>query len=89
MEFEWDPAKDELNQKTRGIPFERGAEALRGDCVEFPDNRYDYGEQRIRAIGISQSEFLHVVFTMRGRTRRIISVRAANRQERQAWLTSR
>jgi uncharacterized DUF497 family protein len=53
--------------------------------VEWPDNRKDYGERRIRAVGESSGELLHVVYTRRGDTVRIISARRANQKERALW----
>ncbi|MBV8614711.1 MAG: BrnT family toxin [Acetobacteraceae bacterium] len=56
-----------------------------GQTIEWPDNRRDYGETRIRALGESSGEVLHVVYTRRGDVIRIISIRRANRRERQLW----
>ncbi|MFL5251817.1 MAG: BrnT family toxin [Rhodopila sp.] len=60
-----------------------------GDTIEWPDNRHDYGEARVRAIGEADGLVLHVVFTDRGDVRRIISARMAHRKERLLWRTSR
>jgi hypothetical protein len=58
--------------------------------VRFVDNRRDYGEQRVVAIGLAQGIALTVVFTDRTETgaivRRIISARLSNRRERQAYF---
>lgn len=85
MEFEWDPAKSEATFRLRGIRFERETEVFAGHTVAWADDRRDCGEHRIRAIGLSSNELLHVVFTQRGDTVRIISVRRANRRERALW----
>jgi len=50
--------------------------------VEWPDDRQDYGERRVRAIGEVNGVVLHIVFTDRGDVRRIISARVANKRER-------
>jgi hypothetical protein len=51
----------------------------------FSDTRRNYGEDRIIALGFI-ADGLHVlVFTMRGRTLRVISLRKANRKERKAY----
>jgi uncharacterized protein len=83
--FEWDPAKSETTERRRGIRFERVAEIFAGRIIMWTDSRKDYGEQRIRAVGESGGELLHVVFTQRGAVVRIISVRRANRKERAQW----
>ncbi|MBV8869092.1 MAG: BrnT family toxin [Acetobacteraceae bacterium] len=65
--------------------FERAAEILEGQTIEWPDERREYGEDRIRALGESSGEVLHVVYTRRGDVVRIISVRRANGKERRLW----
>jgi uncharacterized DUF497 family protein len=89
LRFDWDPAKDERNQQERGLGFDFGALIFDGHTIEWPDNRLDYGEIRVRAIGEADGIVLHVVFTDRGDVRRIISVRLANREERRRWHASR
>ena len=84
--FEWDEAKHARNLALRGVGFDAGTTIFVGPLVEWPDDREDYGEARVRAVGICNGEVLHVVFTDRGEVRRIISVRRANRRERTAWL---
>ena len=86
MLFEWDDAKDARNVALRGVGFDAGAAVFAGPVVEWPDARRDYGQVRVRAVGMCNGEVLHVVFTDRGEVRRIISVRKANRRERVAWL---
>jgi uncharacterized DUF497 family protein len=60
-----------------------------GDTIEWPDDRQDYGELRVRAVGEVDGLVLHVVFTDRGDVRRIISARVADRKERNQWQASR
>ena len=45
-------------------------------------NRRDYGETRYRAIGLMGDALAVLVFTMRGKAVRVISLRLANRKER-------
>jgi hypothetical protein len=85
VEFEWDPAKSAAAEQRRGISFDRAAEIFLGPLVEWPDDRKPYGEQRIRAIGETSGELLHVVYTRRGSVIRLISARRANRKERALW----
>jgi uncharacterized DUF497 family protein len=86
MEFEWDAAKHERNLGERGLGFDDGALIFGGPVIEWIDDRRNYGEMRVRAIGLSGEHLLHVVYTERDDVRRIISVRMANRKERVAWL---
>ena len=85
MEFEWDPAKSAATEQQRGTDFDRAAEIFLGKRVEWADDRKPYGEPRIRAVGESAGELLHVVYTERGEVIRIISARRANRKERALW----
>lgn len=86
MQFEWDEAKHRQNLAQRGIGFDDGAMIFASEVVEHVDDRRDYGELRIRAIGMSGDGLLHLVYTRRGDVRRIISVRRANRKECEIWL---
>ncbi len=86
MLFEWDDAKHERNLALRGVGFDAGALIFGGPVVEWLDARLDYGEVRVRAVGMWNGTLLHLVYTDRGEVRRIISVRKANRKERAAWL---
>jgi uncharacterized protein len=88
VEFEWDPAKSAATEQSRGIGFARAAEIFTGRTVEWTDNRHPYSEARVRAVGVSGGEVLHVVYTKRGAVVRIISARRANRKERAQWLSS-
>ena len=45
------------------------------------DSRYDYGEDRIQALGLIDGRLYMLVFTMRGDMVRAISLRKANLKE--------
>lgn len=87
-EFEWDEAKSEATQVRRGFGFRFATLIFDGRVVEEPDERRDYGELRMRAIGEVEGQILTVVYTDRGEIRRIISARRANRKERATWRSS-
>ena len=57
-----------------------------GPVLIWEDARREYGEGRFRAVGETDGDILHVVFTRRGDAVRIISVRRANRRETEGWL---
>jgi uncharacterized protein len=69
----------------RGFGFDYAARIFLGRTLEKPDDRRDYGEIRIQAIGQVGGDVLFVVYTDRGDARHIISARLANRKERKAW----
>jgi uncharacterized DUF497 family protein len=85
MDFEWDRAKSERNESERGLPFELAALLFDGPRIECAEARRYYGETRIRAIGVAGNLTLHCVYAQRGEVRRIISLRCANRKERDAY----
>ncbi len=82
MIFEWDEAKSRANARGRLLPFDVAAAMFDGPTLEVVDARRDYGEVRIKAIGEVDGLGLACVYTARGEARRIISLRLANRKER-------
>lgn len=82
VEFVWDPAKNAANFAKHGIRFEDAAELFRLRYVRSLDGRWNYGEPRLVARGVIGDAWIVVVYTDRGRARRIISARFANRKER-------
>ena len=86
MLFDWDPPKDERTFRERGFGFDFASLIFEGDTVEAPDERFDYGERRVRAIGAVDGTVLTVVYTDRPGVRWIISARRASRKERELWL---
>jgi uncharacterized DUF497 family protein len=51
MLFEWDSAKSQRNLLERGFGFDHAATIFVGPSLEAQDNRRDYGEVRVQAIG--------------------------------------
>ena len=88
MEFEFHAAKSAKNEVERGFGFAFAARIFLGRTVQATDDRRDYGEVRIRAIGKVGGDVIVVVYTDRGTVRRIISARLANKQERALWHSS-
>lgn len=88
MQFDWDEVENERNQQMRGFGFDFASLIFTGNTIEWPDDRRNYGEARVRAIGEAGGLILHVVFTDRGDVRRVISARVASRQERNQWHIS-
>ena len=90
MRFAWDPRKSAENLRVRGFDFEFATLVFEGPTLERQDQRQDYGEMRLVAIGLAQGIALTVVYTDRaesgGVVRRIISARQSNRRERQAYF---
>jgi hypothetical protein len=87
MEFEWDQAKSDTNLASRGLGFDFAALIFEGRTIEKVDDRRDYGEIRIEAIGEIDDEILVVIYTDRETARRIVSARLANKKERALWVS--
>lgn len=73
MDVEWHEGKREYNLEKHGIDFVRAARIFENPIAERIDDREDYGEERMIAIGHWKEQFLVVVYTWRGDSRRIIS----------------
>ena len=89
MGFEWDAAKDAANFGKHEIGFRQAAEIFRGLILIRRDDRRDYGETRLIALGEYDGEIIRVVFTHRGENIRIISAWKANRHERKTYEEAR
>jgi uncharacterized DUF497 family protein len=85
VEFEWDEAKSQRNLIERGLSFELALTLFEGFYTEHVDARIDYGEVRMKAFCASAGKVVVCVFTDRDQKRRIISLRYANRRERDAY----
>ena len=87
MDYEWDPAKNAANIRTRGLDFADAYRVFEGDAfIDQEDTRRAYGELRMNAIGKVGPVMVHVTYTDRtDGVRRIIAMRAASRKERRRW----
>lgn len=85
MCFEWDERKRLANIEEHGIDFVLAAKIFLHPVLEAPDDREDYGEERIIAIGHWEETCVVVVYTWREETRRIISAWKANKNDREAY----
>jgi len=81
MDISFDPYKDRLNQKKHGISLAEAAKVDWGEALEQLDDRCDYGEERYKALVFIDGLLYSVIYVDRGGSRRIISLRKANRRE--------
>lgn len=90
MVYEWDAAKAAENRRRHGIDLTDSIAALEDpNRIEELDGRFEYGEERIRIIGMAVGNVLFVVVTLRDeRTCRIISARRATRHEQDRYYAS-
>jgi uncharacterized protein len=85
MEIEFDPAKSAKNAKERGLPFELAAELEWQKAIVSTDDRFMYGEERLIAFAPMRGRLYAVCYVERGKARRIISFRKANKREERLY----
>ncbi len=85
MVLEWNEVKGEQNLAKHGVDFIDAAKIFRGPILEDIDNRRDYGEERLVALGRHDGQYFVVVYTWRSENRRLISARKAEKNERRAY----
>ena len=85
MPFEWDAAKRQRNLRDHGVDFIDVAPLFELTILETIDDRFDYGETRIRCLGEIGGRVYVVIYTRRGENRRIISARKANAREQRTY----
>lgn len=81
MKIEFDPSKSEKNRIERGLPFGLVEYFEWETAIYIVDNRFNYGEDRIRALGFIGTRIHALVFTPIPGGVRIISLRKANTRE--------
>jgi uncharacterized DUF497 family protein len=86
MSYTWDPKKNRRNLTLHGVAFEDAVRIFDGPTLEKVDDRYEYTEVRVYAIGIVNGIAITVIYTDVSSTeRRIISAWRAERHEREAY----
>lgn len=88
MYIEFDPAKDLANQDKHGVSLLMAAELDWEAALVWVDERVEYGERRMIALAPKTGILYCVAFVDRGRARRIISLRRANRREVKHYVQS-
>lgn len=90
MKFEWDEAKNRENFVKHGLDFADAPKVFESPVLERLDDRFDYGEDRWIAIGLSNNILcVALVYTEKSsNTIRIISFRKADSYEKQAYFNT-
>jgi uncharacterized DUF497 family protein len=82
------PAKDASNLEKHGLSLALATELDWDASLVWVDGRYEYGELRMIALAPDTGILYYVAFVDRGETRRIISLRKANRREVKHYVQS-
>jgi uncharacterized DUF497 family protein len=86
MRYSWDDEKNRSNLQRHGITFEDAIRIFEGPTVEKVDDRFDYGDIRVYAIGLVNGLEITVIYTDRSNDeRRIISAWRAEPHERRYY----
>ena len=81
MRFEWDEAKRESNLLKHRIDFIDVERVFESETITIPDDRFDYGEDRVITLGLLDGRVVVIVHTETDEVIRIISVRKASKNE--------
>ena len=85
MRISYDPEKRRITLGQRGLDFDDAPRLFAGVHYTNADNRHDYGENRWISVGQIETMTIVVVWTERDDNRRIISMRKADRDEREEY----
>ena len=85
MHITFDPVKRHLTLLHRGLDMADADEVFSSEIASFTDDRKDYGEDRFISVGFLSGRMVVVVWTPRGESRRIISLRKANEREQRLF----
>jgi uncharacterized protein len=81
VKVEFDPAKRDETLAERELDFIDAPRMFEGRTVTMPDTRFDYGEDRWVTFGWIDTLAIVIVYTWRGDTMRMISMRRAHKEE--------
>ena len=81
MRITCNPAKREWTLRERGLDLRRAKEVFAGLHLTRADERRDYGEPRFISAGWLKERLVVLVWTPRGKARRIISMRHCHERE--------
>lgn len=88
MQIEFDPAKDETNQRKHGVSLAAAGSMDWSTALIRQDDRKLYGERRLQAYGLLNGRLYQVVFTPRNGAVRVISLRKVNKREERFYEQS-
>lgn len=85
MEIEFDPEKEALNRARHKMGFAGSETIFDGFRIDDEDDREDYGETRFVTLGRIGKQVVVCVWTPRDDKARIISLRKAEKDEREIY----
>jgi len=85
VRISFDPSKRAATLANRGLDFALAGLVFEGLHATERDGRRDYGEVRYITGGYLNGRLVVMVWTPRGGTRRVISMRHAHEREAETW----
>ncbi|MEC5324295.1 BrnT family toxin [Aurantimonas sp. A3-2-R12] len=85
MQFEWDEPKRREVIAKRDVDMVYAAGIFEGEFLTHPDDRADYGEERLISMGLVEDECFVVVHTERNGVTRLITAWKGGRDERSEY----
>jgi uncharacterized DUF497 family protein len=86
VDITFDPAKRDATLLNRGLDFADAPVVFAGTVVEYFDDRFDYGEERIVTVGLLAGVVVVIVWTEREAGPHIISMRKATKGEQNDYF---
>jgi len=88
MEYTWSPEKRLANLKKHGLDFADVGRVFSGHTLTRQDHRFAYGEARFSTIGLIGDAVVVIAHTESVDEIRVISMRRAERHEREKYFAS-
>lgn len=88
MRFSWYEPKRYLTIQKRGLDLAHAEHVFAGPMFTFEDDRKDYGELRWITLGLLREKVVVIVHTESEEEICIISMREANKNERQLFFSN-
>jgi uncharacterized DUF497 family protein len=88
MNFTWNDAKRQANLKKHGLDFADASLVFAGHTLTRPDTRFPYDEARFSTVGLLGVEVVVIAHTETEDTIQVISMRKAERHEREYYFAS-
>ncbi len=85
MHYQWNDEKNRANIAKHGINFNLAEHFEWDSALETIDNRKDYGEERWISLGLIKNRLYVMIYVYRQNYIRIISLRKANKREREFY----
>ena len=81
MRIDFDPAKDKINLATHGLSLSFASKLVWNEALVWVDQRFEYDELRMIGLVPESNRLYYVAFVDSGATRRVVSLRHAERRE--------